>query len=129
MIGQPMPTNILKYESKFVLGLTARKCGIYVIGLILGLLVFFKTSSIFTINTRALIAAMILIPFFIVGEANPYGENLEKILIPFIIDNFIAPSKRIKEIHFETYEEHSQIKKAKNKKDYAVKSKTYKMIR
>ena len=109
MIGQPMPTNILKYESKFVLGLTARKCVIYVIGLILGLLVFFKTSSIFTINTRVLIAVMIL--------------------IPFIIDNFISPSKRIKEIHFETYEEHSQIKKAKNKKDYAVKSKTYKMIR
>ena len=46
MIGQPMPQDILKHESKFALGLSTRQCIFYGIGAALALVGFLYCSYI-----------------------------------------------------------------------------------
>lgn len=128
MIGAQMPQDILKYEAKFALGLTARKCVYYGLGVAAGLFGFFTLGASFSMNTRSIITCILCIPFFLWGTAKPFGENPEKVVIPFIIDNFLAPAVRVKEIHFSEYEKETAIYKAKRKTDRAAVSKEYKMI-
>lgn len=134
MIGQPMPQDILKHESKFALGLSTRQCIFYGIGAALALVGFFYIAPIFEIKgtSAAILGAVLAIPFFVWGTIKPFGENPEKIMIPFIIDNFIAPSVRLKEVHDEEYEKAVKIKtltkKQKKKQLKAEKKAGYQMI-
>lgn len=134
MIGQPMPQDILKYEAKFALGLSTRKCIFYGIGAVLALIGFFAVAPKFGLKgtSAAILGAVFAIPFFIWGTIKPFGENPEKILIPFLVDNLIAPSVRRKEIHDEDYEKATAIekldKKEKKKQLKAEKKSEYKMI-
>ena len=134
MIGQPMPQDILKHESKFALGLSTRQCIFYGIGAALALVGFFYIASMFEIKgtSAAILGAVLAIPFFVWGTIKPFGENPEKIMIPFIIDNFIAPSVRLKEVHDEEYEKAVKMKtltkKQKKKQLKAEKKAGYQMI-
>lgn len=129
MIGSYMPQDILKYKSKFVLGLTTRQCIFYFVGLIAGLLGFFYLfAGISSINIRAVLTGAVCIPFFVWGKIEPFGENPEKVIIPLVVDNFLSPAVRKKEVHFPEYEKKEPVK-ARNKRDYAVKSKQFKAYR
>lgn len=134
MIGQPMPQDILKHESKFALGLSTRQCIYYGIGAALALVGFFYIAPIFALKgtSAAILGAVFAIPFFVWGTIKPFGENPEKIMIPFIIDNFIAPSVRLKEVHDEEYEKavkmKTLIRKQKKKQLKAEKKAGYQMI-
>lgn len=134
MIGQPMPQDILKHESKFALGLSTRQCIYYGIGAALALVGFFYIAPIFGLKgtSAAILGAVLAIPFFVWGTIKPFGENPEKIMIPFIIDNFIAPSVRLKEVHDEEYEKAVKMKtltkKQKKKQLKAEKKAGYQMI-
>ena len=131
MIGQPMPQDILKHESKFALGLSTRQCIFYGIGAALALVGFFYMFEIKG-TSAAILGAVLAIPFFVWGTIKPFGENPEKIMIPFIIDNFIAPSVRLKEVHDEEYEKAVKMKtltkKQKKKQLKAEKKAGYQMI-
>lgn len=123
-IGKPMPQDIFKYRAKFIEGFSARQCGFYLTGVVVGLVIFFWGIPNSPMNIRSIACAAGCLPFFLWVSVNPYGQPLEKIIIPFIEDNVLAPPIRKKEIHFPEYEagrrqdpkEHS----AKQSKEYTA---------
>lgn len=127
-----MPQDILKYEAKFALGLSARKIVFYGIGVVLALIGTLNIAPKFDLNItgRIIVGVICGFPFFFWGTIKPFGQNLEKVIIPFLVDNFLTSSVRKKEVHDEDYEKYTQIRKSTNKKkeDYAKKSKEYKGI-
>lgn len=134
MIGQPMPQDILKYEAKFALGLTTRKCIWYGIGVVGALCGFFVIGPAlnFSMTLKIIIGVVFCIPFFLWGAIKPFGENPEKVIVPFILDNLIAPSIRKKEVHDFDYEKNIKMeklsKKEKKKQINLEKKSEYKSI-
>lgn len=102
-IGKQMPQDILKYEAKFISNFSVRQCIFYSVGTVLGLAVFFSPISV-SMQTRAVICAAICLPFYLWGTVKPFGQPLEKIIIPFVIDNMITPRTRVNEVHFPEFE-------------------------
>lgn len=128
MIGIPITQDILKYEAKFALNLTTRKCIFYGLGATAVLTSFFLLFKDFSFTFRACASICIGIPLFLWGAVKPFGVNPEKIIGPIIFDNFIAPSVRIKEIHMTVYDDKKKIVKETKKKNRAKISKEYKPI-
>lgn len=131
MVSAPIPQDILKYKAKFVGNFTTREL---IFGL-LGLLAIFLTNKyVFHMSfslqeldsMQVALAALPGIPFFLLGWWKPFGQPLEKIFIPTIVDNFLAPAIRKKEIHFPEYEKDIAVNKGDKP---ATKSKQYKEIR
>lgn len=128
MIGLPLSQDVLKYEAKFALNLTTRKCICYGLGAAALLTIFFLLPKTLTFTVKATISACIGIPFFLWGAIEIFGTKPEKVLLPIIIDNFIAPCVRKNEIHFSEYDNKQRIIKTKKKKERAKISKEYKSI-
>lgn len=121
MVERPIPQDILKYKQKAIKNLSAREVICAFIGImcvIFGYLYLFK--GIETKDNRALLSAILGIPAFAIGFIKLYGVPLEKIIGPIILDNFINPAKRVKEIHepeLEKYEKSRAWIRDKNIKD------------
>lgn len=122
MIAQPMPQDILKYKAKFALNLTTRQCVCYGVGIacvLLGMFTIFP-ALISDMKIRMMVSAALGVPAFLWGSLMPFGQPMEKIIGPFIQDNILNPSLRVKEIHFPEVEADRTggAKKAKPSKTY-----------
>lgn len=107
MVECPMPQDILKYKNKFIANLSIREsvCGFLGIGV--GLLSYFSWFSSYSQNVKMLLSSLVILPFFLVGFVKLYDQPFEKFAPQMILENFIFPLKRYKEVshpEFEKYE-------------------------
>lgn len=107
MVECPMPQDILKYKNKFIANLSIREsvCGFLGIGV--GLLSYFSWFSSYSQNIKMLFSSLVILPFFLVGFVKLYDQPFEKFAPQMILENFIFPLKRYKEVshpEFEKYE-------------------------
>ena len=112
MVERPIPQDILKYKQKAIGNFSAREVifggiGLTVI-LICSLTVF---KDIASIKERAILSAIPALPLFAIGFIKLYGLPLEKILFTIILDNFINPIKRKKEVHYKEFEKREKTRK------------------
>ncbi len=128
MIGAPIPQDILKYEAKLVGNFTARQTIIYGAGLSLAAMIDLKIlPSYVPKEIKFYVAAAILIVFFAWGNVKPFGQPLEKVIIPILQDNFLKPAVRVKAYDRAEHEkEFNKPLKSSDIKDRAKKSKTIK---
>lgn len=107
MIECPMPQDILKYKSKFIANLSIREsiCGFAGIGF--GFIAYFSWFSSCTANMRIFLSSLVILPFLLVGFIKLYDQPFEKVAPKMILENFVYPLKRYKEVghpEFEKYE-------------------------
>lgn len=102
MIECAMPHDILKYKAKFIMNFTVREFVCLTTGGISCLLSYFTFLK--NIPGRMYLAALIAVPFFLIGFTHPFGQPFEKIVGQIIFDNFICPVKRQYEIRHPEYE-------------------------
>lgn len=146
MIERPMPQDIMKFKAKLIAGLTARQivwggiAGVVAIGTYFALGdVEFASGQM-----KVIVSAIPALPFFAMGFMTIMEMPLEKVAIPLLIDNFIAPPVRKKEIHNPGYEkfqkahygeyetvreDQDEDEEASKKKKKKEKSGTYKCIK
>ncbi len=124
MIGAPIPQDILKYEPKLVGHFTARQTIIVGLGVGLALVTDFKLlPASVPYQTKGYIAFVILALFFIWSKAKPFGQPLEKVIVPILQDNIFKSSIRVKE--YERSEHERKFKEGLTG-EAAKKSKKYK---
>ena len=131
MIGAPFPQDVLDYSPKFALNLTAREAAFYTVGAVACVATFMtlNDTTTYATNIKAMISACVGLPVFVWGKAKPFGQPLEKIIVPFLMDNILSPRVRLKENHFEEYEERFERPlKSSDIRDRAKKSKEFKGI-
>lgn len=108
MIERPVPQDILKYKQKAIKNFSARECiwgGLAGVVCMAGM---FTNTGIEELSNRALVSFIPAIPFCLIGFVKIYGVPFEKIIGPFIFDNFICPVKRKKEYHNKSFEEYEK---------------------
>lgn len=105
MIERPMPQDIMEFKPKIMAGLTARQLiwG-FVSGLItiIAYLTYGKSMGMGPLTIA--LCAVPAIPTALIGFVPIMGQPFEKVAVQVVIDNFIAPPIRKKEIHFPEYE-------------------------
>ncbi len=108
MVSAPIPQDILKYKAKFVLNLTVRELVCAAVAVALGaggyMLVVDKYFPNAEFHIKAVITMLFALPALLMGWFKPFGQPLEKVMIPFIVDNILAPSNRPNEVHFDGYD-------------------------
>lgn len=108
MIECPMPQDVLKYKSKFIMNFSAREATCILIGAGLGLLGYFKLFESINGNLRIYLSVPLFLIPFVFGFFRPLGQPLEIILKQVVVDNFLYPPTRVYEIkhpEFEKYHE------------------------
>lgn len=105
MIERPMPQDVMKYKAKLLGNLSGRQC-LAIIGCVAVIApsYFLFGSKVESIHIKIFISALPALPIFIIGFMPIMGLPAEKVGIPMIVDNFIAPAIRKKEIHYPEYE-------------------------
>ena len=108
MVSAPIPQDILKYKAKFVLNLTVRELICAVSAVALGFIgytcVVQKYLPDAEFHIKALIIMAFALPALLMGWFKPFGQPLEKVMLPFIVDNILAPANRPNEVHFDGYD-------------------------
>lgn len=107
MVECPMPQDILKYKNKFVANLSIRESVCGALGVGCGLLGYFSWFSAYSQNVKMLLSSFVILPFFLIGFVKLYDQPFEKLAPQMILENFIFPLKRYKEVghpEFEKYE-------------------------
>ena len=120
MIGAPIPQNVLKYEAKLIAHFTAREAIIYGAGITLSAIVDFKiVPSNVEAFTKLLIAVVIMFVFVAWGKAKPFGQPLEKVIVPIIEDNWLKPNVRVRSYdrkdHIKNFEKGLKVADPKNR--------------
>lgn len=105
MVESPIPQDILKYKGKFIANLSVREtvCG----GLGVGMGIFSYLSwftGVESEDIRMLLSALVILPFFLVGFLKLYDQPFEKIALTLLMENFIFPLKRKKEVRHPEFE-------------------------
>lgn len=105
MIERPMPQDIMEFKPKLMAGLTARQLiwG-FVSGLITIIAYFVYGRNLEMSPLSIALCALPAIPTALVGFVPIMGQPFEKVAVQVVLDNFIAPPVRKKEIHFVDYE-------------------------
>ena len=99
MIECPIPQDILKYQAKVIGGFSAREAICIFIGGVCGVGGFFTIgSAISDITLKIIVTALFALPGLIFGFVKPLGQPFEKIVGVIIQDNFLTPTKLVKEI-------------------------------
>ena len=139
MIEANIPQDILKYKTKFIANFSVRETIFLAAGAIAGVSSYITFLSEMPKDVRMYGAAGIAIFLFMFGFCKPFGLPLEKAIFIIIMDNFIYPPKRYKDVKFSEYEKYRKglidadgksIGKNKGTKAVKVKaSKEYKAIR
>lgn len=106
MIERPMPQDIMKFKAKLMAGLTARQIlwGGVSAGIALGTYFLLGDAAFATTQTRIIVSALPALPAFAIGFMPVMGMPLEKVAVPLVVDNFISPAIRKKEIKNPGYE-------------------------
>lgn len=109
MIECPIPQDILKYQAKVIGGFSAREAICLFIGGVCGIAAFFTIgSTISDITVKIIITAIFALPGFIFGFVKPLGQPFEKIVGVIIQDNFLTPTKLVKEIRHPELEKYER---------------------
>ena len=105
MIERPMPQDVMKYKAKLIGNLSMRQC-LAVVGCVAVILpmYFLVGCKMETTHLAIFVSAVPALPIFIIGFMPIMGLPAEKVGIPMLVDNFVAPAIRKKEIHFPEYE-------------------------
>ena len=100
MIERPIPQDVMKYEAKLMGNLSMRQC-IAVLGCALvcvpGYFLFGEQQE--TAILKMIFTALPAFPIYVIGFMPVMGMPAEKVAIPLLMDNCIAPAVRKKEIH------------------------------
>lgn len=108
MVEAPIPQDILKYKTKFIGNFSVREASCLAAGacaILFPYMSFIKDWNI-DITYKIVIASLFGLPFFAVGFITLLGQPLEKVLFSIIMENFIYPMTRKKEIHHPEYEKY-----------------------
>lgn len=107
MVECPIPQDILKYKSKFIANLSVRETVFGGLGVGLGLWSYFGwTKGLESQDLKMFISFLVILPFFLIGFVKLYDQPFEKIAMTLVIENFIYPLKRKKEVHFREFEKY-----------------------
>lgn len=107
MVECPIPQDILKYKSKFIASLSVRETVFGGLGVGLGLWSYFGwTKGLESQDLKMFISFLVILPFFLIGFVKLYDQPFEKIAMTLVIENFIYPLKRKKEVHFREFEKY-----------------------
>jgi hypothetical protein len=110
MIERPMPQDILKYQAKLIGNFSMRQCISILACVILIIAGYFLLGKNMKENHLTIImSALPALPAFMIGFVPIMGLPMEKVAIPLLIDNFLAPAVRKKEIHFPDYEKYCKL--------------------
>lgn len=133
MIEVNIPKDILRYKSKFIANFTVREIVCLSLGALSAVVGYNNLFASLPGKGRMYAAALIAIPFFIVGFIKLYGQPFEKIAKVIIIDNLIYPAVRKNEIHYPEYEKYKKTGVGKTKNGKPAKAakpcKQYKSIK
>lgn len=103
MIDRNIPRDISKYETKLMLGLTARQVCFFAPGVVLGIITFFATKA-FLGNLALALAIIVAAPLIIFGTVKPLGLPMEKFISTTMLPLLLAPKYRRYKIE-NTYEQ------------------------
>lgn len=109
MVECPIPQDILKYKSKFIMSLSVRETVFGALGVGLGLLSYFSWTSEFeNQDMKMFVSFLVILPFFLIGFVKLYEQPFEKIAFTLVMENFVYPLKRKKEVHFPEFEKYEK---------------------
>lgn len=110
MIERPMPQDVLKYKAKLIGNFSARQIVCLFIAVVIVAIDYFLYGRNMSLDPKAVaLLAFPAVPVLICGFMPIMGMPAEKIAVPLIVDNFIAPAVRKKEIHFPEYEKYAKM--------------------
>ena len=121
MVEAPIPQDILKYKTKFIGNFSVREASCLAAGvcaILFSYMSFIKNWDIsptynayntykIALSYKIVAASLFGIPFFAVGFITLLGQPLEKVLFSIILENFIYPMVRKKEVHHPEYEKYT----------------------
>lgn len=117
MVECPIPQDILKYKPKFIMNLSVRETVCGALGIGLGLLCYFSwAKDVTNQDTRMFLSFLVIMPFFLLGFVKIYEQPFEKIALTLLMENFIYPPKRKKEVH------HPELEKYEKSRAWMIKS-------
>ena len=93
----PVPKDLTKVKSKFLVGLTKRQVVCFGIGALVGVPVFFLVKGALGTSFAAMIMIVIMLPFFLLAMYEQHGQPLETVLKHIIESRFKRPRVRIYE--------------------------------
>ena len=105
MIEVVIPQDVLKHKAKFLGNLSTREVVCGGSGIALALFMrFVVLTRVENQDTRLFLIALTVLPFVLVGFVPIYGQPFEKIALTMVLENYIYPMKRRKEVRFPEYE-------------------------
>lgn len=112
MVESPMPQDILKHKTKFIMNLSIRETIFGALGLGLGVFAYFSWGSAFeSQEAKMFITFIVSLPFFLIGFVKIYEQPFEKIAFTLVLENFIYPAKRKKEVHHPEWEKYEKTRR------------------
>ena len=121
MVECPIPQDILKYKPKFIANLSVRETVFGGLGVGLGLLSYFSwTKNIESTDMRMLVSFLVIMPFFLIGFVKLYDQPFEKIAATLVMENFVYPLKRKKEVHFPEFEKYEKTREWLLDEDFSL---------
>ena len=93
-----VPRDLGKVKSKVFMNLTKRQITWFLVGVLLGVPLFFILKEVTTISLAVLGMMVLMMPFFFLAIYEKNGQSLEVILKQFIQANFVEPKIRIYQI-------------------------------
>lgn len=91
----PIPKDLTKVKTKFLLGLTKRQLICFVAAAALGLPLFFVLRGVIPSSAAAMLMILVMLPFFMFAMYEKNGLQLEILLKNIIETKFIRPKVRI----------------------------------
>ena len=91
----PVPKDLTKVKSKFILNLTKRQVVCFGLGALIGVPLFFLTKEAIGVSMAAALMIIVMLPFFMFAMFERHGQPLEVLLKHFIEARFIRPRKRV----------------------------------
>lgn len=91
----PIPKDLTKVKSKFLLNLTKRQVVCFGLGALVGVPIFFLTKKAIGVSMAAMLMIVIMLPFFMFAMFERHGQPLEVLLKHYIQARLIRPRTRI----------------------------------
>lgn len=90
----PIPKDLTKVKTKFLLGLTKRQLICFLVAAALGLPLFFVLRDVVPTSAAAMLMIIVMLPFFMLAMYEKNGQPLESVIKNIIETKFIRPKVR-----------------------------------
>lgn len=90
----PIPKDLTKVKTKFLLGLTKRQLICFLVAAALGLPLFFVLRDVIPTSAAAMLMIIVMLPFFMFAMYEKNGQPLESVIKNIIETKFIRPKVR-----------------------------------